>query len=189
MLQPTVAALVPIGTARSCTAVCLCLKHCPAPAFAPATACLALQEAACGSLATFLEEGEPERHMAPYMAAILQTLATTLQVGGGGMLCVCGGWGGGGGATDAVCLGHCFDSCAYLYVDKHLPVRLPLCLQRYGRKAMRNAYDTISTAAEAAPDLISQPALAQVRCWDLWLSRAWELGGAYQQSPLACWHP
>ena len=40
------------------------------------------QEAACGALATFLEEGEPERHMAPYMAAILQTLAAALQVGG-----------------------------------------------------------------------------------------------------------
>lgn len=39
------------------------------------------QEAACGALATFLEEGEPERHMAPYMAAILQTLAAALQVG------------------------------------------------------------------------------------------------------------
>ena len=42
---------------------------------------------------------------------------------------------------------------------------------------MRNAYDTISTAAEAAPGLISQPALAQVRCWDLRLAGAWKLGG------------
>ena len=37
-------------------------------------------------------------------------------------------------------------------------------LQRYGRKATRNAYDTISTAAEEAPRLLSQPALAQVLC-------------------------
>ena len=41
---------------------------------------LAVQESACGSVATFLEEGEPERHMAPYMAAVLQTLASALQV-------------------------------------------------------------------------------------------------------------
>ena len=38
------------------------------------------QEAACGAVATFLEEGEPERHMAPYMAALLRTLAAALQV-------------------------------------------------------------------------------------------------------------
>ncbi|PRW61530.1 transportin-1-like isoform X1 [Chlorella sorokiniana] len=71
-----------------------------------------VQEAACGALATFLEEGEPERHMAPYMAAVLRTLAAALQT--------------------------------------------------YGRKAMRNAYDSISTAAEEAPGLLSQPALAQI---------------------------
>lgn len=41
---------------------------------------LLLQEAACGALSTFLEEGKPEQHMAPYMAAVLQTLASTLQV-------------------------------------------------------------------------------------------------------------
>ena len=35
-------------------------------------------------------------------------------------------------------------------------------LQRYGRKAMRSAYDTISNAAEHAPGLVSQPQLAQV---------------------------
>lgn len=44
-----------------------------------------MQEAACGAAATLLEEGEPERHMAPYMAAILQTLATALQVGRPGL--------------------------------------------------------------------------------------------------------
>jgi hypothetical protein len=43
-----------------------------------ALACL--QEAACSALATILEEGEPERHMAPYFAAVLQTLAAALQV-------------------------------------------------------------------------------------------------------------
>lgn len=43
-----------------------------------------VQEAACGAAASLLEEGEPERHMAPYMAAILQTLATALQVGQAG---------------------------------------------------------------------------------------------------------
>ncbi|EFN51057.1 hypothetical protein CHLNCDRAFT_59360 [Chlorella variabilis] len=71
-----------------------------------------VQEAACGALSTFLEEGKPEQHMAPYMAAVLQTLASTLQL--------------------------------------------------YGRKAMRSAYDTISTAADQAPGLLSQPALAQI---------------------------
>jgi len=35
--------------------------------------------------------------------------------------------------------------------------------QRYGRKAMRNAYDAIATAADQAPGLIRQPQLAQVR--------------------------
>lgn len=35
-------------------------------------------------------------------------------------------------------------------------------LQRYGRKAMRSAYDTISTAVENAPGLVAQPQLAQV---------------------------
>lgn len=71
-----------------------------------------VQEAACGAAASLLEEGEPERHMAPYMAAILQTLATALQ--------------------------------------------------RYGRKAMRSAYDTISTAVEQAPGLVAQPQLSQL---------------------------
>ncbi|KAI3424477.1 hypothetical protein D9Q98_010027 [Chlorella vulgaris] len=71
-----------------------------------------VQEAACSALSTLLEEGEPERHMAPYMAAVLHTLATALQ--------------------------------------------------RYGRKAMRSAYDTIASAAEEAPGLLAQPALAQV---------------------------
>ena len=78
-----------------CTACVLTGAYCLPPAPAPALACLALQEAACGSLATFLEEGEPERHMAPYMAAILQTLATALQVGGGG--------GRGAGAEPGLC--------------------------------------------------------------------------------------
>jgi hypothetical protein len=39
-----------------------------------------LQEAACSALATIVEEGDAERHMVPYMAAILQTLAAALQV-------------------------------------------------------------------------------------------------------------
>lgn len=71
-----------------------------------------VQEAACGAAATFMEEGEPERHMAPYMAALLQTLANALQ--------------------------------------------------RYGRKSMRTAYDTISTAADEMPGLLRQPQFAQI---------------------------
>ena len=79
--------LYPVSCCHSCLLPRACAPNNARPlppAPAPALACLALQEAACGSLATFLEEGEPERHMAPYMAAILQTLATALQVGGGG---------------------------------------------------------------------------------------------------------
>ncbi len=57
-------------------------------------------------------------------------------------------------------------SCRTILPSFHGPHRL----QAYGRKAMRNAYDAISTAAEEAPGLISQPANAQVcRCHE-WLA-------------------
>ena len=57
-----------------------------------------VQEAACGALATFLEEGEPERQMAPYIAALLQTLAAALQVVLHGLRCT--------GCTQQRCDGH-----------------------------------------------------------------------------------
>ena len=82
------------------------------------------QEAACSALSMLLEEGDPERHMALHMPAVLQTLAAALQ--------------------------------------------------RYGRRALRSAYDTLATAADRAPGLLSQPALAQVRwggvVWGGWVA-------------------
>ena len=42
------------------------------------------------------------------------------------------------------------------------PLTPPCSQQRYGRKAMRNAYDAITTVAEQAPALLQQPAVAQV---------------------------
>lgn len=118
-----------------------------------------VQEAACGAVATFLEEGEPERHMAPYLPAILQTFAAALQVGRcrlGGARLRCRE---GGALEGPSCRAGAADAA---HTNSRLcpPKTVLPVLQRYGRKAMRHAYDAISTAAESAPGLLSQPALA-----------------------------